>query len=285
MVLPDAPGPDIESEGKLLRDKIALVTGSSRGIGRAIAIELARRGVIPIIHFREKERRAQEVASEISSLGILDMPPPLFSADIADAVQVENLYSQIQMHPLSSRGFDFLILNAAGGLEKGKDQTYAERVNIWAQVNLVRQALDHNLIRQRGSVVYMTSHVARAWGEGTELISPDPDIAQFLHSYQVVARSKHRGEEELLKMEDELRSRGIKLAVVTAPLVDSTPAVFYLKRQGLLEKTKAVFGFAQPEDVAIALVDYLCNPLSRIGNPIIVDKDAYEKTLRLVRYD
>src|SRR3990167_8218358 len=90
MVLPDAPGPDIESEGKLLRDNIALVTGSSRGIGRAIAIELARRGVIPIIHFREKERRAQEVASEISSLGILDMPPPLFSADIADAVQVEN---------------------------------------------------------------------------------------------------------------------------------------------------------------------------------------------------
>lgn len=52
-----------------LEDKVALVTGSSRGLGRAIAIELARRGCDVAVNYRAQDNLAKEVVKEIESLG------------------------------------------------------------------------------------------------------------------------------------------------------------------------------------------------------------------------
>lgn len=287
MVLGDASYPDGAGRNKYkelhpLSGKIALVTGSSRGIGKAIALELARRGAMPIIHFHTKERRARETANEISQLGSMQLIPPWFGADITNAEQVESLYSQIQNHPLSGGVIDFLILNAAGGLEREKDPSYAEIINVWAQVNLVRQALRRNLIRTGGNVMYITSHVARVSEEGIELTTPDPELNRFLQLYQPVAHSKHRGEGELLAMEAELKERGINLSIATAPLVDRSPAVLYLKREALLEKAAAAFGLVQPEVVAVAISDFLTNINSTNDNLVIVDRVSYNKTIELM---
>ena len=51
------------------KNKIALVTGASRGIGRAVAVELAQRGAFVVVNYTKSESAAKEVLDEIGRLG------------------------------------------------------------------------------------------------------------------------------------------------------------------------------------------------------------------------
>jgi len=59
-----------------LAEKIALVTGASRGIGRAIAIALAKEGAAVAVNYRVSEMEARRVVEEISALGVRTMLVP-----------------------------------------------------------------------------------------------------------------------------------------------------------------------------------------------------------------
>ncbi len=71
-----------------LADQIAVVTGSSTGIGRAIALELARAGADVLVHARMNEAAAQSVVREIRELG---RQSTLHLADLADDAEAESL--------------------------------------------------------------------------------------------------------------------------------------------------------------------------------------------------
>ena len=64
-----------------LEGKTALVTGASRGIGRAIAVELAREGAKVAVNYQSNDAKAQEVADEINKLGGVCL---LAKANLAD---------------------------------------------------------------------------------------------------------------------------------------------------------------------------------------------------------
>src|SRR5262249_16521325 len=70
---------------------VALVTGGSRGIGRAVGVELARRGPAVVLNFREQEPRAAEVAGEVEALGQRAL---LLRADVTDPAQVARLFEE-----------------------------------------------------------------------------------------------------------------------------------------------------------------------------------------------
>ena len=72
----------------ILSGKIALVTGASRGIGKAIAIELARDGADIIINYHHNEEEAMEVVSEIEKLG---RKAVALKADVGDFDQVSKM--------------------------------------------------------------------------------------------------------------------------------------------------------------------------------------------------
>jgi len=76
----------------LLTGKIALVTGSSRGIGRAIAVRLAREGAAVAVNYLSREKEAGDVVSQIRENG---GRAEAFRADVADYGQVENMVRDV----------------------------------------------------------------------------------------------------------------------------------------------------------------------------------------------
>ena len=76
-----------------LTGKVALVTGSAHRVGKAIALELAQRGVHQVVHYSSSEKEALQTASEIAALGLQTIQ---FKADQSDPAQVNQLFEAIQ---------------------------------------------------------------------------------------------------------------------------------------------------------------------------------------------
>jgi 3-oxoacyl-[acyl-carrier protein] reductase len=110
---------------KELTGRVALVTGSGRNIGRAIALQLAAGGAGVAVNVRSNKAEAEAVVREIEAKG---GKAAVFVADIADPKAVEAMASAVVQH---FGGIDYLINNAAVRREKALDQlTFAE----WREV-------------------------------------------------------------------------------------------------------------------------------------------------------
>lgn len=72
---------------------VALVTGASRGIGRACAVKLAERGYNVAVNYNSNEAKAAEVVAEIEKLGV---KAAAFKADTADLKAVQNMFREVQ---------------------------------------------------------------------------------------------------------------------------------------------------------------------------------------------
>src|SRR6185436_18510841 len=97
-----------------LMNKMALVTGASRGIGATVARLLAERGADVAINFRSKGSRAEDVANEVQAHGRRAL---LVQADLVDRGSVERMMADVRD---AFGRLDVLVLNASGGLEKEK---------------------------------------------------------------------------------------------------------------------------------------------------------------------
>src|SRR5260370_42050462 len=76
-----------------LRGKVALVTGSARRVGKAIALELARHGMHQVIHHRNSDQEAESTTREIAALGVETL---IVKADQSEPADVERMFSAIR---------------------------------------------------------------------------------------------------------------------------------------------------------------------------------------------
>jgi len=96
----------------VLKGRVALVTGSSRGIGRAIALKLAEQGADVIINFFRRRQAAEQTAKDVESLGVT---AKVIKANVGDPDKIDEMFDIIG----SSFGrLDIFINNAASGLPR-----------------------------------------------------------------------------------------------------------------------------------------------------------------------
>lgn len=145
---------------------IALVTGASRGIGRAVALELARRGFDVAVGFRAHEVEAAQVAREVEALG---KKAPLLRADVGDPAQVAAMFADLdrKLGPP-----DVLVCSAGitrdtllGASEPGDFEAVLS-VNLLGAVSCCREASRRMISRRRGAIVNLSSVAATRPGRG-----------------------------------------------------------------------------------------------------------------------
>ncbi|MBP5975375.1 SDR family oxidoreductase [Brasilonema sp. CT11] len=95
-----------------LSEKIAIVTGSSRGIGRAIALKLAGNGASVVVNYAGNPNKAEEVVAEIENLGVKAIA---LKADVSKVTDIQRLFEQTIEH---FGKIDILVNNAGIALYK-----------------------------------------------------------------------------------------------------------------------------------------------------------------------
>lgn len=205
--------------------RVALVTGSSRGIGADTIRLFARAGAKVVVNYRDKAARAEALVSELTAAGAEAVA---VRADLTDPGSVETMFATVGER---FGRLDLLVLNASGGMEKGADEDYAMRLNRDAQVAVVDRALP--LLRPGSRIVFVTSHQAHFVATTAQL----PE-------YAPVARSKRAGEDALRARIPEFTRAGIGFVVVSGDMIEGTITAKLLERAnpGALEERRSDAG-------------------------------------------
>lgn len=241
--------------------KVALVTGSGRGIGRAIALRLARDGADIIVNFVRNTAPAQETAAQIRSLGRQAL---VIRANVGKLEDIDQLFDAIttQFH-----GLDILISNAAIGFNRPameqKPLGWDGTMNVNARALLFAAQRAVPLMDQRGG-----GYIVSISSPGSVRVLPD---------YVSVGASKAALEALTRYLAIELSPKNIIVNAV-APGVVETDALQHFAAMAdnqmlaHLAQITPAGRLVEPEDVA-NVVAFLCTPAASMirGQVITID--------------
>ncbi|PQO27340.1 1-cyclohexenylcarbonyl CoA reductase [Blastopirellula marina] len=247
-----------------LTGKMALVTGSSRGMGRACALRLAEAGSDVIVNYVTSRSAAMETAKEIRAMGRRSF---VVKADVSQKDDVESMMEYIGEH---IQQLDIIVSNAAtGGFrpllaanEKHFENTY--HTNVLAMLYLVQAGLPLLEKSQgRAKVIGISSH-------GSDMALP---------WYGLIGSSKAALESLARHLTLEVGDKGVNVNIIKSGLVetDSTKRLPGADQMFAHRKDKTMMGdrMLSIEDIANAVI-FLASPLSDLvqGETLVVDGGA-----------
>lgn len=219
-------------------EKIAVVTGASRGIGRAIAIRLASEGATVIINYNGSKEKAEEVKKEIEAAG---GQAAVYQCNVADYDQCEAFIQKV----VKDYGRLDILVNNAGvtrdGLLMKMTETDFDQVietNLKGTFHTIRFAARQMLRQKSGRIVNLSSVVGVAGNAGQ---------ANYAASKAgVIGLTKSAAK--------ELASRGITVNAVAPGFIDTdmTSVLSDKVKEGAAAQIP-LGTFGQPEDVAAAV--------------------------------
>jgi len=225
-----------------LQNKTALVTGASRGIGRATALALAEAGAHVLIHYGRSVQQAESLAAEIQAKG---RRADVISADLGTPNGAALLAKQVRS--IVGDRLDVLVLNAGiSKAERIEDYTVEDFDNLFATnvrgpFFLVQQLLP--ILGEGSSIVAISSAVAR-----TVVGKPG------LENPSILAYASTKGALETLvkNWAAILGSRGIRVNAVAPGIIDTDMSNFTKTEAGreVALGMQALKRLGKPEDVA-----------------------------------
>ena len=240
-----------------LLNKVALVTGASRGIGRAVALKLASAGCHLAVVYHTSQDEAEAVCAEIVSLGRRAVA---IQADVSDPESVAEVFQAFRQQ---FDRVDIVVSNAAIGVLRPalelnlKHWRRCMETNALAVNLLAQQAVP--LMRDGGRIIGLSSLGA----------------SRAIPHYAFIGASKAALESVARSLAQELGQRGIRVNIVSAGVVDTDALKFFPNREQLLAeyaRRTPAGPTLTPEDVANA-VYLLCLPEASMitGHTLVVD--------------
>ena len=242
-----------------LSGRVALVTGSSRGLGRAAALRLAQAGADVVVHYLSSRTGALETAREITAMG---RRAAVVKADVSEP---SDLRRMVRFTEKEFERLDILVSNVATGgfrpvLENTQRQwSHALRANVGALLTLVRAAEPMLAKSGRGKVIALSSLGSR----------------RALPHYGLIGATKAALESTIRQLALELGPSGINFNVLLAGLVD-TASTRGLPEAEAMFRSQAELSLCgrtlRPEDVADGVL-FLASPLSDMvqGQVLVLD--------------
>lgn len=248
-----------------LAGRIALVTGSSRGLGAATARRLAHQGADVVVTYRRQADDAEAVAADIAAAGRRSW---IVRCDLGEPDDVEALMDQVADPERGPGALDLLVANAAATsfrplLEAERrhvDKTFA--ISVTGFLRLVQRAVPLFDARGGGRIVAVSGADTRTW----------------IPAHGILAAAKAAMESMVSYLGMELGERGITVVGVNPGWIDGDSlklmmGPFYDHLSELERSSHPMRRSMTPDDVAEAVV-LLCTDAARLVNGSTVPADG-----------
>ena len=191
------------------KNKIALVTGGSRGLGKDMALSLAKKGINVVLTYNSKKDEAQAVVAEIEKTGQKAAALQLNTGDIKSFDAFISQLKTVLKDTFGTDHFDFLINNAGVGVHNSFAETKEDEFDLLMNIHfkgvffLTQKALP--LINNGGRIINLSSGLARFSFDGYSAYAAMKGAIEVLSRY----------------MAKELGARGIAVNVVAPGAIET----------------------------------------------------------------
>ncbi len=237
--------------------KAALITGGSRGIGKAIALRLASQGYNVGINFWRNRKAARQTVEEIEAYGVKGT---MYRANVADESQLHGMFEQLEQ---DFGRLDVLVSNAASGVLK-------------PALELTRKHWDWTMDINAATLLHLVQHaIPMMKDSGHVLAISSLGSVRAIPNYAAVGASKAALESLVRHLAIELAPKNVNVNIISAGVVDTDALKYFPNRDSILqnsmEKTPAG-RLVTPDDVA-DVVQLMVSEQAKmiVGQTIVVD--------------